>query len=418
MGEKQILAALEITSHEIRLLVGEYYNTRLNVLRTERVPTKGISGINIDNHKTVVSSIRKAVDQASSEIGTRIERVLLCVPSYRVKKEKVNISKKIDNYDRRITLDDMQTLSKRGYQMESTSDLTLVNWMNVKYLVDNIYTRAIPVGEPCSMLSADMDLFFADKITTYDYAQLVEDSGLEIIDICLNSYAACKEASIFEQSVSQNIISIQIEAEQTTLTVIAGSRIETTKSINSGYNDLVKALMSKYDVPTVTAKKLVLQNLDLGVVKPADSPVYMWTKNEESLIITEKELYDIVTKVVHGWVNELADICGPILEIGNVKVLISGEGAELDGLDKFIGDAFNCKAMIYYPDIIGARSSMWTVCLGMIYGFIDQLPLYRNKKMSINQASFIESIRKRVRQEEPDDNLTKRLKSFFSKPEK
>ena len=42
MADRQILAALEITDHEVRLLVGEYHDTRVNVLRTEIVPVKAM----------------------------------------------------------------------------------------------------------------------------------------------------------------------------------------------------------------------------------------------------------------------------------------------------------------------------------------------------------------------------------------
>ena len=57
MSEKQVLAALEITDHEIRLLVGEYYNTRVNVLRTEIVPNNGMDGLAIKNRTIVVNAV-------------------------------------------------------------------------------------------------------------------------------------------------------------------------------------------------------------------------------------------------------------------------------------------------------------------------------------------------------------------------
>ena len=81
MSEKQILAALEITDHEVRLLVAEFFNSRLNVIRTEKCENKGMDGLAIKNPKEVVMAIRKVIDQASAQVGTRIERVLLCVPA-------------------------------------------------------------------------------------------------------------------------------------------------------------------------------------------------------------------------------------------------------------------------------------------------------------------------------------------------
>ena len=42
MQIKQIYAALEIADHEVRLIVGEFFETRFNVLCVERVKTTGV----------------------------------------------------------------------------------------------------------------------------------------------------------------------------------------------------------------------------------------------------------------------------------------------------------------------------------------------------------------------------------------
>ena len=42
MNRKEIYASVEIADHEIRLIVGEFYDTRFNILRVERAGTTGI----------------------------------------------------------------------------------------------------------------------------------------------------------------------------------------------------------------------------------------------------------------------------------------------------------------------------------------------------------------------------------------
>ena len=37
-SDKQIFAAVEAADHEIRLIVGEFFNTRFNIIKVERVP--------------------------------------------------------------------------------------------------------------------------------------------------------------------------------------------------------------------------------------------------------------------------------------------------------------------------------------------------------------------------------------------
>ncbi len=36
MAEKQIFAAVEVSDHEVRLIVGEFFNTRFNIIKVVR----------------------------------------------------------------------------------------------------------------------------------------------------------------------------------------------------------------------------------------------------------------------------------------------------------------------------------------------------------------------------------------------
>ena len=179
-------------------------------------------------------------------MGTRIERVLLCVPAYRTKKEGIRLSKAIDNYERKVTSDDVQTLVRKGYTHSTPSDMVTVNWMCKQYITNGIVSRRVPLNDVCDILDIDMDLLFADKMTTYDYASVVESAGLDIIDICLYNYAVGKEATLFEQSLHKNVISMHIERDRTTLSAIVNGSIEETKIIYRGYGEWEKALMEMW----------------------------------------------------------------------------------------------------------------------------------------------------------------------------
>ena len=417
MSEKQILAALEITDHEVRLLVAEFFNSRVNVIRTERVENKGMDGLAIKNSKEVVSAIRKVIDQASAQVGTRIERVLLCVPAYRTRKDGVRLSKTIDNYDRKVTSDDVQTLVRKGYTHAAPSDMVIVNWMCKQYITNGIVSKRVPLNDVCDVLDIDMDLLYADKMTTYDYASVVESAGLDIIDICLDNFAVCKEVAIFEQSLHKNIISMHIEKDRTTLSAIVNGSIEETKIIYRGYGEWQKALMDAYEVNEAISHRLLLQNMD-ATQTPKDTPVYMWTKNDEMRMIKETQLHEIVLDKVGQWIESIRGVCEPILQFGLTNIVLTGEGAELDGLDQLIAKTFGVDAKTYYPDTIGARNCCWTVCLGMIYAYVDHLALIRNRSISVNEASYLEAIKRKKKEEDPDDRITTRLKGLLFQDQK
>ena len=56
---KQIYVALQMAENDIKVLVGEYFNTRFNILRIERIPTDGLSYNEITNEESIVNAIIK-----------------------------------------------------------------------------------------------------------------------------------------------------------------------------------------------------------------------------------------------------------------------------------------------------------------------------------------------------------------------
>ncbi|MBR5794892.1 MAG: hypothetical protein IKY26_01970, partial [Erysipelotrichaceae bacterium] len=223
--------------------------------------------------------------------------------------------------------------------------------------------------------------------------------------------------TLFEQSLHKNVISMHIEKDRTTLSAIVNGSIEETKIIYRGYGEWEKALMDNYDLNEAIAHKLLLQNMDATQV-PKDTPVYMWTKNDVMCMIKETELHDTVLKKVQQWIDSIRVVCEPILQFGSTRIVLSGEGAELDGLDMLIAETFKVDAKTYYPDTIGARNCCWTVTLGMIYAYVDHLPLVRQHAISVNEASYLEAIKRRKRDEEPDDSLTTKLKGLLFQEQK
>ena len=102
MNNKQIYAALEIADHEIRLIVGEFFNTRFNVIKVERVPCSGVEGGQIIDQQLVSDTIRKVVENASSKVGAAIKKVLLCVPSIDAERIGVKVNVRVDSIDKKI----------------------------------------------------------------------------------------------------------------------------------------------------------------------------------------------------------------------------------------------------------------------------------------------------------------------------
>ena len=71
MSDKQIFTALEVADHEVRLIVGEFFNTRFNIIKVERIPCNGLSFSKVEDPEAVITAIRTAAANACKMLESK-----------------------------------------------------------------------------------------------------------------------------------------------------------------------------------------------------------------------------------------------------------------------------------------------------------------------------------------------------------
>ena len=97
--EKQIFAAVEAADHEIRLIVGEFFNTRFNIIKVERVPVSSISYDKVTDPEAVTKAVRTAAENAKKMISAEVQRVILAIPSFRAKRYSFKSTVDVEGID-------------------------------------------------------------------------------------------------------------------------------------------------------------------------------------------------------------------------------------------------------------------------------------------------------------------------------
>ena len=413
MANKQILAALQIESNEVRLIVGEIFNTRLNTLKRECVPCKGMDGLRIVDPKTVAKAVREAANNIQSHFGVAIESVLLAIPAYRFKKETRSFSKVIDNVDGKISADDIRDIYQKALAVNVGRDYEIVNVTSNMFKTNGIVYRKMPIGEPCDVLEADVDLLCCDKMTTYDYASVVELAGLKIVDVCLDNYALCKEAALFEQNLRNYTLLIQMEKDHSQFSLVYDGKIAISENENLGYSTLSRAISERFRLPDRHSSALLLKHDIVNRKEFNYRPIYSWTVGGITNTISDRELYDSVQEKLQYLVKDFSKLCGPILARENTSVIICGDGAEITGIEEVFASKFNRPVKCYYPETLGARGAKWAVDLGMFYAYIDQQVIHQDFKSSLDILHYQQNMRKRVHNAEKEEGFTARLKKML-----
>ena len=410
MANKQIHASVEIADHEVRLVVGEFHEYHLNILSVERVRHNGVENQKIVHEGTIVNALMKACDNASKILGYKIERVLLAVPCVNMKKlnGKVNVSVKGD----RIQLSDIQRGINEVIMSSHDENLELVNIGGIKYVVNGITSRKMPLNEECDLFSIDLDLFYCDKNTLYAYANVIEKANLEILDICLDSYAIGEEAALFEQAVGNYIVLIDLERQTTTLSLFSHGKLLNSEVLYEGYGEWLTPLTNMTGLKSEVCVRLLSENAVLKEKDYPDVPVFLWASGNQERTLSLKQLHEAVKDASKKWLELMKNACQPMMENGKCQVILSGEGCEISGMDEVISQ-IDEKAMIYVPQTIGGRDCALTCTLGMFYAW-KEINVIRNNRLLVADERLIDESLKVVKGKNSEESgFTKKLMSII-----
>lgn len=405
---KQIYVSLELGEDEIKVLVGEYFNTRFNILKLHRVKTQSLNDFKIINREQLITDIKVAIDQCSDLLGSRIEQVILLIPAYNFKRFSLKSSIVTDNGI--LNKQDIARAVSNSLKVKVDNDVIVINAMISKYNVNNISTRRFPENEHCDEVSVDIDLLCADKEMTYEYISAVEESGVKVLDICLNTYAICKEGAFFGESLKNNVIVLDINSQCTYLTLLSKGKLMSTEVIFEGLDSLVSAVYQQYNIPKDDIRKLIKYNVNHDT-EFKDDVVYAWIDNEETKTISAKQIQDGVEESLNNLSDKLVTMCKPIIDQG-AGIVVTGQGQQMQTLIDCLSDKTDMSIRSYYPDTLGVRDSSLTALYGSFFVYKEKVDMQDINVDCIDLLEFENYIAKKQIDSE-GETITAKIKNLF-----
>ncbi len=406
---KQIYAALEINEDEVRVLIGEYFNTRFNIIKLETVKCDGVKNFRIINKEAVVSAVKKLIKDASLMLGATIERVILLIPAYNFKRYPLKVAVKTQNG--MVSKSDVARAITKAMHTKVDNDVTIINAVCVKYTVNGISSRRLPSRESSDELIVDIDLLCADKMMTFAYVGMMEECGIEVMDICLDLYAIAKEAALFEQTLNQNIVLLKADNNTSELALLSKGKLVNAETMINGLNPILDAVYAKYHIPYATLKRLVKYNTVYGRPTHEDA-IYAWSDEEGNKSLDEATLSQLVMPALKHYVDILASTLKDILQKHNTTIVVSGEMAGMEAFIKLLQEVCQVPCKAYFPDTIGVRDASLTALYGCFFSYRDMAMIKDLQNSSINLLEF-ENIVDRKTNDAEGESLTGKIKNLF-----
>ena len=370
---KEIISSLDIGSSTVKLVVGEMYKGELNILSASEVKSKGVKrGIIVNPEETLIS-IREAFTRTEDMLGIKINKVLLTVPSYYAEFQVVEGSVEIKNETKTVESKDIVSVLQACVYNKVPASKEFVSITPIEFKVNDDKKTINPKGMKAKTLSCKAILSLSPKKNIYSAISLLENIGINVVDINYGSVADYYEFKNKEID-KKNTAVINVGDEKTEVSIFKKGILVETEVIDIGGKNIDRDICYIYDISRKNAKNLK-EKFALATKRNASTS---WsedvlTNKDENIKINQYEISEIICSRI----REILDLSKKQiniltkLEISNI--IITGGTTELNDFNLVADEVFGRELEVYKTKEIGCRHNKYSSALGLIKYYHDKL---------------------------------------------
>lgn len=379
---KHIYTSLDIGSDTIKIVVCELYQNKLNLLAASSFKSKGIKKGLITDVELATSSVKSAITEVEEMLGIRIKKIITSVPSFNAEYSIIKSNIKITNGDSIVTSDDIMKSLEVAVKSNPYTLREMVTILPIDYSLDDKAFIKNPKGMRGTNLGCRAVLVTTPKKNVYSVISLLENIGIEVVDISLNNIGDlyCFNNKKFEDKIGAII---NIGSQITNISLYNKSILVKSSIVNQGGKNIDNDISYMYKVDIPTARNLKLK-FALAHKKNASVNDIIEVKSayDDHLKINQFELSEIVMSRLEEILNEAKKEINLLTSRKIDYIIITGGTSNMPGFEYIVNDIFGENANIGNVKMLGIRNNIYSSCIGNIVYFLSKLKL-KNKDYSM-----------------------------------
>lgn len=413
---KNIYTSLDIGSDSIKVVVLELHKNKLNLLAASSVKSRGIKKGVITDTTEASLSVKEAINEVETMLGVKIKKVITNIPSYFAKFIYANAEIKINNEDNIITSDDVVQVLKECVKVNVPLNSELLTILPIDFSVDNNDFIKDPKGLLSRNLGSRVIIVTVPKKNIYSVVSLIENLGIEVIDISLN---AIGDSFLFRDKETSSQIGaiINIGAETTEVSIFNKGIIVKNSIIGLGGKNIDNDVSYIYNVPIEQVVKLKEKFALAHKFNASLNDFYeINTLNEEIIKVNQFE----VSEVVMSRLEEILNLAKKEISILTNKsmqyIIITGGTSHLKHFEYIANDVFGKIVNVGNIKIIGARHNKYSSAIGNVIYFITKLKLKGKNYSMFNEDDVEElsSVKRGLINNLGNDSMLGKVFNFFT----
>ena len=394
---RKIYTSIDIGSDSFKIIVGEAYEDKINVLAASTIKSKGIrKGLIVDSN-LAVNAIRDGIKEINNELGFEIKKVVTNVPDYNIK--FMYVTGKI-NVDGIIETNHINSVIKDSVYNKLDKDYELVTVVPLDFVIDGKEGNDRPLNIECNVLEAKGIMISVPKKNIYSVISVLEAAGLEVIDITISGLADYYQVKNKRTDKKLGAI-INLGHETTNVSIINNGKIMNTETIQLGGINVENDIAYVFGTNIVDARKIKEKFALCNKRFTNLNDTYELTNNiGETVRLNQLE----VTEVVQSRMTEILKLAKKQITLLTKKdieyLIITGGLTEIKSFKNLVYEILGKDVIIYLMDEIGVRDNKYTSAMGMIKNFHEKM-IIRGKEYSMISEEDEELLLT------PDDNRKK-----------
>lgn len=379
---RRIIASLDIGSNTIKLVVGEIFKNKLNILAALDTPSRGIKKGYIVNSESAIESLKELFDKAEDMLGIRIHKVIASVPSFYTDTFLSEGVVAINNESKMVESNDIIRVLQNAISTKIEPNSELVTILPTNFTINDEELVKDPLGITCNKLSVKAVIVTVPKKNVNPIIACLNKVGVEVIDIGISPLGDFYEFKTKEEEKMVGAL-IDIGDETTTVSIINRGVLTNTEVLDIAGSNIDNDLAYAYKLTKSDARKLK-EKLTLAHKRNAEPSENMTLtdRNGEEIKINQ---YD-ATEIAMSRLEEILKYARKQINLLTKKeisyIMVTGGVTESKDFELVLEDIFGNIASIKNVSEIGVRDNKYSNCVGLIKYYNSRLKL-RNADFSI-----------------------------------
>ena len=372
------IAAIDVGSSKIGVLIGQRTEEgNLEVVGKGSAPNRGSRKGNVVNVEATVEALKQAAEEAEVMAGVEVSRAYVGVAGTDIRSVNSRGMVSVARSDREITRQDIDRVLEAARAAALPSDREILHSIVREFIVDEQEGIADPLGMQGSRLEAAVHLVTGNQTRSKTLLTCINRAGVEAIEIVFEPLATA-EAVMTHDERELGVLLVDIGSGSTEYALFIDGEVLISAVLPIGSSHFTNDVAMVLRTPFAEAERLKVQHgccLE-GLLSAQEGVSVPAVAGGPARVVPKQELCEIMqprAEEMFSLIRQDLDRNGAA-ECLRGGVVLTGGGAQLDGLPELAEQIFNCSVRYGLPQGLGGlvdviSSPAWCTASGLLlYG--------------------------------------------------